>query len=194
MIPPTDLHRAVASIRSLFSAGATSCALVDEDGGHLRFAAADGTGADRILGVDLPVGRGIAGFVAMSGQAMAVADVQRDPRFARDVAESTGFVPRTIVAAPILSGRGEVVGVLSVLDPAVDESSRWTLSVLGTLGILVGQLLEPAPANTGESVSQVQEADLPQLASRLAERGPEGRRVAVEVLGAVEAFLDRSDR
>lgn len=194
MIPPTDLQRAVAAIRSLFSAAATSCALVDDGGEHLRFAAADGAGADRILGVDLPVGRGIAGFVAMSGQAMAVADVQRDPRFARDVAESTEYVPRTIVAAPILSREGEVVGVLSVLDPAVDESSRWTLSVLGTLGTLVGQLLEVAPAGTGDTASQAQQPDLTQLASRLSGRGPEGRRLAVQVMGAVAAFLDESDR
>lgn len=186
---PTDpgLHSAVVAIRALFSAAATSCALTAEDGERLVFVTADGAGADKIIGVELPAGRGIAGFVAMSGQAIAVADVQRDPRFARDIAESTEYVPRTIIAVPILSFDGEVAGVLSVLDPAVDASSGWTLSVLGTLGTLVGRLVAtPSPSS--------EPPDLAGLVTRLAARGPAGRRLAADVLRAVTGFLDESDR
>src|SRR3712207_8542927 len=50
------------------SAAACSCALASEDGTELEFVAADGAGADQIRGVRLPAGRGIAGFVALSGQ------------------------------------------------------------------------------------------------------------------------------
>lgn len=196
MTPRSDLHSAVAAIRSLFSAAATSCAIVDEDGEHLRFSAADGAGADRIVGVDLPVGRGIAGFVAMSGQAIAVAEVQRDPRFARDVAESTEYVPHTIVAAPILSPDGEVTGVLSVLDPTVDESSGWTLAVLGTLATLVGQLLATRSAGHTEESSGSPTAgdDLAGVTARVSTHGSAGRQLATDVLSAVAAFLDESDR
>jgi hypothetical protein len=74
----------------------------------------------------------------MSGQPIAVRDVQSDPRFARDVAESTNYVPNAIYAAPILDAEGEVLGVASVLDPVVDEGSEWTLHVLGTLAGLIG--------------------------------------------------------
>lgn len=192
------LTSTVVSIRALFSAAATSCALSDEDGERLVFVAADGAGADKIVGVELPAGRGIAGFVAMSGQAIAVADVQRDPRFARDVAEATEYVPRTIVAVPILSRDGDVAGVLSVLDPAVDASSGWTLSVLGTLGTLVGGLVQapsaPPVDHAGGSSSTQPEPDLAELATRLAARGPAGRRLAAAVLGAVSDFLDERDR
>ncbi len=68
----------------------------------------------------------------MSGQPIAVRDVQADARFARDVAESTHYVPTAIYAAPMLDADGEVLGVVSVLDPVVDETSDWTLNVLGT--------------------------------------------------------------
>ena len=84
-----DLSSAVAAVRDLFGAAAASCALVEDAGDRLTFVAASGAGADRILGVQLPVGRGIAGWVAMTDQAIAVRDVASDTRFARDVAEAT---------------------------------------------------------------------------------------------------------
>jgi len=184
----------VTAIRELFSAAATSFARTTEDGEHLVFVAADGAGADRIVGVELPVGRGIAGFAAMSGQSIAVADVQRDPRFARDVAESTEYVPRTILAAPVFAD-GDVAGVLSVLDPAVDASSGWTLSVLGTLGTLVAALMQaPEPAPVSPASPDVQDLDLSAALEALSSRGPQARRLARDVLGAVTQFLDESDR
>jgi hypothetical protein len=67
--------------------------------------------------------------------------VQTDARFARDVAESTQYVPSSILAAPMMSAEGEVVGVTSVLDPSVDEASDWTLHVLGTLASHMAMLL-----------------------------------------------------
>jgi signal transduction protein with GAF and PtsI domain len=128
----------VEATRSLFGAAACSIALVDEEGGTLRFVASDGAGSEEIVGVEIPVSRGIAGWAAMSGQPIAVRDVQSDARFARDVAESTHYVPTAIHAAPMIDDRGEVLGVVSVLDPEVDESSDWTLHVLGTIANLMG--------------------------------------------------------
>jgi signal transduction protein with GAF and PtsI domain len=136
-----ELNRAVASVRSLFGAAACSVGLTDAAGTDLEFVAADGEGAEQIIGVRLPVSRGIAGWAAMSGQPIAVRDVVADPRFARDVAESTHYVPTSLLAAPIFDTDGEVVGVLSVLDPTVDATADWTLAVLGTLAALVGQVV-----------------------------------------------------
>jgi signal transduction protein with GAF and PtsI domain len=132
------LGRCVEASRALFSAAACSIALVAEDGGTLEFVASDGAGAHEIVGMSIPVGRGIAGWAAMSGQPIAVRDVQTDARFARDVAESTHYVPTAIYAAPMLDAAGEVLGVVSVLDPVVDETSDWTLTVLGTMAGLMG--------------------------------------------------------
>jgi signal transduction protein with GAF and PtsI domain len=144
------LGRCVEATRALFSAAACSVALVDDDGGTLEFVASDGAGSDEIVGVRIPVSRGIAGWAAMSGQPIAVRDVQHDSRFARDVAESTHYVPTAIYAAPMLDAEGEVLGVLSVLDPVVDESSDWTLNVLGTMAGLIA-LVSAAPSGTPTS-------------------------------------------
>ena len=112
-----DLTPSVAAVRALFGAAACSCALVDPDGATLTFVAADGAGAAEIVGVSLPVSRGIAGWAVMSGQPIAARDVRADPRFARDVAESTQYVPESIMAAPMFDRDGETLGVVSVLDP-----------------------------------------------------------------------------
>jgi signal transduction protein with GAF and PtsI domain len=127
------LSRSVAAVRDLFDAAASSCALASEDGAALTFVAADGEGAAEVIGVEVPVGRGLVGWAAMSGQPVAVRDVHSDARFARDVAESTGYVPTAILAAPFFDAGGEVLGVLEVLDPGIDLSGDWPLAVLGTL-------------------------------------------------------------
>jgi len=147
------LERCVEAVRALFSAAACSIALVDDDGGTLGFVAADGAGAVEIVGVSIPVSRGIAGWAAMSGQPIAVRDVQTDARFARDVAEATHYVPTAIYAAPMLDVDGEVLGVVSVLDPVVDETSDWTLHVLGTIAGLMA-LVTAAGADSSVAPSQ----------------------------------------
>jgi signal transduction protein with GAF and PtsI domain len=146
MTAAPDLTRSVAAVRSLFDAAACSCALVDAAGAVLRYVAADGAGAADITGVEMPVSRGIAGWAVMSGQPIAVSDVDADARFARDVAEATHYLPTTILAAPMFDEDGEALGVVTVLDPRVDQASDWTLAVLGTLASQIALLVTAGPA------------------------------------------------
>lgn len=94
---------------------ACSVSVLDEPAGELRYVAAAGEGAVEIVGTRLPLARGIAGFVASSAQGLSVSDVGRDPRFARDIAEATRYVPTAMLAVPIRHG-DNTLGVLSVLD------------------------------------------------------------------------------
>jgi signal transduction protein with GAF and PtsI domain len=148
---PVPLGAAVEALRQLFDAAACSVALVDENGAELEFVAADGAGAEHIVGQSVSVGRGIAGWAAMSGQPIAVRDVQSDARFARDVAESTAYIPRTILAAPMFDRDGDVLGVVSVLDPAVEETSDWVLRVLGTAAGLIALVVVASPSATPDA-------------------------------------------
>ncbi|GLZ36139.1 hypothetical protein Lesp02_83260 [Lentzea sp. NBRC 105346] len=109
------LDSVVATAQHITGSRAGSVALVD--GPDLVFRSASGPQGHALIGVRLPVGSGIAGYAVSSGQAIALDDVRDDPRFARDLAESLGYVPRGIVAVP-LDTEDEVVGVLELLDPA----------------------------------------------------------------------------
>ena len=129
---PPELLQAVVDLgRGVFGAAACSVAVLEPDEEHLVFRAASGAGAGEVIGLRLPVNRGIAGWAVSSGQPIVIGDVRADPRFARDVAESTGYVPRSILAAPLETPRA-VVGVVEVLD-RTPVPGRDDLALLGLL-------------------------------------------------------------
>jgi GAF domain-containing protein len=68
-----------------------------------------------VEGVELPLGAGIVGDVALRGEARILADAREDPRFVHQVDEATGFVTRSVLAAP-LKAKDEVLGVLQLLN------------------------------------------------------------------------------
>ncbi len=65
--------------------------------------------------IRLPVGRGIAGWVARTGRPVAVADAYEDSRFDPGVDRQTGYRTRSVVCAPLVARNGEVAGVLEVV-------------------------------------------------------------------------------
>ncbi|MFM2077761.1 MAG: hypothetical protein RJA49_1651 [Actinomycetota bacterium] len=103
-----------ALVRVATASGSVSVARLDGD--ELVYEAADGTGAAGITGVRLATSRGVAGYVARTGHSLVVDQVQNDPRFARDVAERTGYIPTALLVVPITDANDDVLGVLSVLD------------------------------------------------------------------------------
>ena len=109
------LQTIVEAAARLFGAAASSIALVSEKQKELEFRVATGVGREEVVGMHIPLDQGIAGYVAMTGQPMAISNVQQDPRFAQETAEKTGYVPRSILAMPLLSN-DRVIGVIEVLD------------------------------------------------------------------------------
>src|SRR4051794_17206466 len=118
-VAPPALREGTKAITAIaqrfFAAAACSIAVVDDEAEELVYVAASGAGAEAVTGIRLPIGRGIAGWVAQSGQPIAVSDLSRDTRFARDVAESTWYVPTALLAVPIETD-DQLIGVLSILD------------------------------------------------------------------------------
>jgi GAF domain-containing protein len=109
------LRSITVSARELFGAAACSLALLSDDGSELVFTTASGTGAAGVVDLRIPVSQGIAGWVVLSEQPISVSDLQHDARFANDLAETTGYVPRAILAVPVASSR-RLLGVIEVLD------------------------------------------------------------------------------
>jgi tRNA A-37 threonylcarbamoyl transferase component Bud32/putative methionine-R-sulfoxide reductase with GAF domain len=66
--------------------------------------------------IRLPVGRGIAGTVAKTGEIVNIQDAYKDPHFDSRTDASSGFKTRTILAAPLKTPRGEIVGVVEILN------------------------------------------------------------------------------
>jgi hypothetical protein len=113
--PKNLIEAVVRTAAGIFEAAAASIALVDRNTSELVFQAAWGAGAREIVGVRLSPGVGIAGSVVASGVGAAVPECRNDPRFAKQIAAGTGYVPHTMVVVP-LRRAGRTVGVLSILD------------------------------------------------------------------------------
>jgi len=109
------LRSVVEATVALFEAEAASIALYDPELDQLVFEVAAGEQGQGVIGVAIRPDQGIAGYVYTSGQALALSDVAADPRFGRSVAERTAYVPRSIVAVPLVDDQG-TIGVLEVLD------------------------------------------------------------------------------
>ena len=109
------LRSIVDATVTLFDAEAASIALHDPATDRLVFRVAAGEQGQGVVGLAVPPTQGLVGYVFQTGQALALSDVQHDRRFGRAFAESTGYVPRSIVAVPLIDDAG-TIGVLEVLD------------------------------------------------------------------------------
>jgi GAF domain-containing protein len=130
------LQSIVEVARAIFGARAASVFLLDEEADELVFAAVAGEGSESLVGKRLPSSTGIAGWVLASRTPLVLEDVQNDPRFARDVAERTGFVPKGLMAVPLLH-EDRALGVLQVLDRP--QRARFSLQEMELLGLFANQ-------------------------------------------------------
>jgi GAF domain-containing protein len=130
------LRSIVDATVSLFQAEAASIALYDAPTDRLVFRIASGEQGQGVVGVSIPTSQGIAGYVYSTAQSLAISDVRQDPRFGRDVAESTGYVPRSLIAVPLVDDHG-TIGVLEVLDKR--DSATFSLQDVELAGVFARQ-------------------------------------------------------
>jgi GAF domain-containing protein len=118
LAPPAGaavLRSVVDATVVLFGAEAASIALYDQTTDRLVFRVAAGGQGEGVVGLTIAPDEGVAGYVFTTGQPLALSDVASDARFGRERAAQTGFVPRSLVAVPLLDDEG-TIGVLEVLD------------------------------------------------------------------------------
>jgi GAF domain-containing protein len=187
------LQSVVEVARAIFAARASSVFLHDEESDELIFEAVAGEGADELIGRRFPSSTGIAGWVLVTRQPLVVEELDKDPRFAREAAESTGFVPKGLMAVPLLH-EDRALGVLEVLDRP--QKAAFSLAEMELLGLFANEaaialdLLQKARAARTVLEQEGSEADaLARFAARLDEAEPENREAALGLLAALEELL-----
>jgi GAF domain-containing protein len=199
--------------RAVFGASACSIALLSADGTELVFTTATGGAEASVSGLRMPAGEGIAGWVATTGQPLAVDDLTGDPRFAANVAESTGYIPQAILASPIETGE-RLLGVIEILDRDPDRAGASDdLALLELfahqaalaldaaararrIGDIVVATLSDDPS-TSATTDGADDDGMHALASAfavLASRGSRERDLALAVLGNVADYARSSRR
>jgi GAF domain-containing protein len=189
-----ELLRSIVEVaRAIFSAKAASILLLDEQAAELVFEAVVGEGEESLLGTRFPAGTGVAGWVLATRTPLVIEDVERDPRFAKDVAEGTGYVPQGLMAVPLLHDE-RALGVLEVLD----RQSHFTLAEMELLGLFASQA-----AIALDLLQRVREAEaalsgagelavVARLAAALAGLGVEAKPAAMRLLASLEDVLQPS--
>jgi GAF domain-containing protein len=130
------LNSIVEAAAKIFGAGAASILLVNEDEQVLEFKVACGPAGQNLVGTKYPLDKGIAGYVVMTGQPIATSHVTQDSRFDKEFARSTGYVPESILATPLLSG-DRIIGVMEVLDKI--NASSFGMQDMELLGMFARQ-------------------------------------------------------
>jgi GAF domain-containing protein len=194
-----ELLRSIAEVaRAIFHAHAASIFLLDEESDELVFEAIAGEGSDRLIGTRFPSSTGIAGWVLVTRQPLVLEDVSHDPRFAKDVAEATGYVPQGLMAVPLLHDE-RALGVLEVLDRRARPGAA--LEEIDLLGLFAGQaaialdLLQAARRaratleGSGEELGTVA-----RLAATVDGLEGDRRQVGVNLLAALEKVLRDESR
>ena len=123
----TLLQSVVLAARAIFDAAASSIFLLDRMTNELVFEAVAGEGEGVLVGSRFSASKGIAGWVLKSTQPIIVDRVADDPRWARDIAEATNYVPATLMATPVVCDE-EPIGVLEVLDSRQQRPRSASLS------------------------------------------------------------------
>ncbi len=90
----------------------------DASTGDLTFEAVRGPKAKELQTAKLtiPAGSGVAGFCALEGVAIALSDIQKDPRYYSVVAQRVNYTPKSVLCAPLMSGDGRTFGCLQILN------------------------------------------------------------------------------
>jgi GAF domain-containing protein len=186
------LHSIVEVARAIFRARGSSIFLYDEATDELVFAAVANAEEQSLLGTRIPSSTGIAGWVLSSRTPLVIDDLERDPRFARDVAERTGDVPKGLMAVPLLH-QETALGVLQVLDrPA---NSRFSLEEMELLGLFATQaavaldLLAAARRARAALDGAGEAAAVARVVAALERLDEERRPAAQELLAALERVL-----
>jgi HD-GYP domain-containing protein (c-di-GMP phosphodiesterase class II) len=128
-------------VRNILSADRCSVFLVDPYKGELWTKIALGM-EEKILRI--PLGQGIAGFVAKTGSAVNIRDAYKDTRFAQDLDRITGYQTRSVLAVPLRGRDGKSLGVFEVLNKSKSQFNEEDEGLLRILATMAGTFIENA--------------------------------------------------
>ena len=109
------LEMIVETAADVMSAESASLLLIDAEAQELIFEVALGPKGEEVRKMRVPLGHGIAGLVAISGQPMAVRNAAQDGRTAADIAERIGYHPESILCVPLFY-HDSVIGVIELFN------------------------------------------------------------------------------
>jgi len=170
--PEKILELVLEQISQLLNAEAGSIFLLNEKTKELELKVATNLSEEEIGKIKVPLGKGLAGFVAEKNQSVNIKDVSQDDRFYSNIDHITGFKTKNILTVPLKTSN-KIVGVLQALNKKdgnfFSEEDEILLTEFARLVGLtlekvwfLSQLIEKQTIETDLKIaSQIQESLLP---------------------------------
>ena len=135
------LRRILESARSLVKADRGTIFVVDEETNELWSKIVSG---GEIFEIRLPIGKGVAGWVAEQGESANLWDAYQDSRFNPEIDKRSGYTTRSMLAVAIKNREGKIVGVMQVLNSAEGAFDQRDVDALEALGTHAAIAIENA--------------------------------------------------
>ena len=109
-----------------------SMLMVDDKSSELYYAIAVGENTESLKGLRVPLGEGVAGWVASTGNPLVVPDVALDPHWSAFANKHPDLKIKSIACVPVRSGN-QTLGVIQLLNSKLDLLSEYSISFLRIL-------------------------------------------------------------
>jgi diguanylate cyclase (GGDEF)-like protein len=109
-----------------------SMLMVDDVANELYYAIAVGENTESLKGLRVPMGEGVAGWVASTGNPLVVPDVALDPHWSAFALKHPDLRIKSIACVPVRSGN-KTLGVIQLLNSKLDLLSEYSISFLRIL-------------------------------------------------------------
>jgi len=141
-VPDVDevLRRALRRALEAFESDCGSFLILDPGAGELVVRAAEGPGAEQLIGLRRKLGEGISGKVARDRSPVLVTDVEKDSRFKSDALGPAGarsYRSASFIAVPLIH-RGRLLGEMNIAEKRSGEP--FTSDDLRLLSILAAHV------------------------------------------------------
>jgi GAF domain-containing protein len=97
--------------------------------------------------IRMPLGRGIAGTVAVTGEKINLSDPYADPRLHSAIDVQTGYRTRNLLTLPMIDRGGRVIGVFQVMNTRKGRFEEEDVDILTALAATAAVVIERARAH-----------------------------------------------
>lgn len=142
-----DLDKTLRAVmdeaRELMQADRSTLFLIDLEKGELWSKVASGEG-NKTVEIRIPIDRGIAGYVACTGQTLNIPNAYEDPRFDPTTDKRTGYLTRTMLCMPVYNSEGKLIGVTQLINKFQGSFTSSDEEFMRAFNIQAGIALENA--------------------------------------------------
>jgi sigma-B regulation protein RsbU (phosphoserine phosphatase) len=200
------LRLVLQEMRTLSGAEIASIFLINKKDQVLEFAATTDEKADLLKKIRVPLGKGISGYVAQTGEYVNQSDIKNDPRYYKEVDLTRGGETKSYLCVP-LKLRGEIKGTVQLLnknggEPFSDADVRLMLNFSSQAAMAIETTILHREALTKKAferdvhlAADIQRQSLPNAMPQLAGYSLYGHtEPAQDVGGDYFQFLKHVDR